>query len=90
MENEIKKGTRVLAFDHLLFKDDKTTPLSVTMKPGTVICRYGYISCLGHKYPDLVDIRFDHIRFPHLKGEARYISKGHFTKGVKILDEKKN
>ncbi len=85
---EILPGIRVLAFDNSLFKGDKITPLSITVKPGTVIKRYGIIkSSLGYRYEDLTDIRFDHIRFPHLKGEKMYISKGHFTEGLEIIKE---
>ena len=78
-------GARVLIFDHLLFKNDIDTPLSMTIKPATVIRRYEYTSPYFGLYPDLVDVRFDHIRVPHFKGEERYISKGHFTKEIDII-----
>ncbi len=74
-------GTRVLVFDPTIFKDDKSTPLSMTIKPATVTMRYGYISkALGYKYPDCVDVQFDHWKKGH-------ISHGHFTKGVEIIKE---
>lgn len=59
--DEILHGSRVLAFDPRLFVDDKSTPLSHTMRLATVICRYGrWITYSGDdgpcRYPDLVDI----------------------------------
>lgn len=80
-------GARIMVFDHLLFKDDVTTPLSVTVKPATVIRRYECTSPYFGFYPDCVDVKFDHIRFSHLKGDEKYISKGHFTRDVKIIRE---
>lgn len=86
---------RVLVFDHRLFIDDIKTPLSFTMRPATVTCRYGYKSIHDyseyddygrkyesiqtHIYPDLVDVVFDH--------RPEQISKGHFTTGVIALGE---
>lgn len=62
----IKPGTRVMVFDSLLYKDDIKTPLSVTMKPATVIRHYGlqkHVVCqdltLG-PYSSMVDVLFDH------------------------------
>lgn len=80
--NEIMPGTRVEIFDHLLFKNDKSTPLSFTRRPSTVVCRYGKRShpCLGTPtwvYPDLIDVVFDH--------SPDRISCGHFIEGAKIL-----
>lgn len=80
--NEIFPGTRVEVFDHSLFKDDVSTPLSFTRRPGIVVCRYGKRShpCLGTPgwvYPDLIDVLFDH--------RPNRISEGHFTEGAKIL-----
>lgn len=80
---EIMPGDRVMVFDPRLFVDDKSTPSSMTMKPATVVCRYGYKQPAvpfeeGAKdwiYPDLVDVEFDH----------RGLSKGHFTYGVKRI-----
>ena len=59
MSEQILPGTRVEVFDHLLFKDDQSTPISVTMKPATVVLRYGYIGHFGI-YVDVVDVIFDH------------------------------
>lgn len=56
----IMPGSRVLAFDFLLYRDDVSTPLSVTMRPATVVCRYGIRSRQFGIYPDLVDLIFDH------------------------------
>ena len=82
-QNAIMPGNRVLCFDPSLFKDDKTTPLSVTTKPGTVTRRYGKLNNQWNhgKYPDLCDIKFDH---------KENISKGHFTDGVKVICRKCN
>lgn len=68
----IMPGDRVLVFDSRLFKNDRDTPLSVTMKPATVIRRYGYRSPLfGWEYPDCCDVLFDH--------RPEQESRGHFT-----------
>ena len=71
--SEVKKwpmpGDRVLVFDSRLFVDDRKTPPSVTMKPATVLRRYGYRSEQFGVYDDLVDVDFDH------RGESR----AHFT-----------
>jgi hypothetical protein len=85
MSKEIMPGDRILVFEHLLFKDDIKTPLSMTMKPATVVCRYGYILHNvvldippgGWKYPDVVDIIFDH--------RPDKVSRGHFTDAVESL-----
>ena len=77
-------GTRVKVFDHLLFKDDKSTPLSHTVRPAIVIKWYGYVSLWMEReygreaaiYPDLVDVKFDH---------REQISHGHFSDGVENL-----
>lgn len=77
--NQIMPGTRVMVFDARLFKDDVSTPLTHTMRPATVLSRYGKIcSVLGYRYPDLVDVDFDH----------RGRSNEHFTDMVKIIDQK--
>ena len=79
----IMPGDRVRVFDSSLFEDDISTPLSMTVKPATVVCRYGAIShtmlTFGHpsKYPDLVDVQFDH--------RPEHISHGHFTTGIDLL-----
>lgn len=72
----IMPGARVLVFDHLLFKDDVSTPLSFTERPATVLCRYGYRSLFGFTYPDLLDVKFDH---------REQVSHGHFTKWCKEI-----
>ena len=53
-------GDRVLAFDNRLYRDDVSTPPSVTVRPATVLARYGTKSERFGRYPDLVDLRFDH------------------------------
>jgi hypothetical protein len=80
----IMPNSRVMVFDRTLYKDDKSTPLSVTVKPATVLCRYGRLksvypisqTVLG-PYPDLVDVKFDH--------RPEQISHGHFTDYVKEI-----
>jgi len=78
----IMPGDRVKVFDYSLFEDDIKTPLAVTFKPATVVCRYGKktdgISGNGPwLYPDLVDVQFDH--------RPERISHGHFTNGVEVV-----
>ena len=74
---EIMPGDRVSVFDPRLFVDDWSTPLSVTFRPATVVCRYGkkvfYQASMEKPwlYPDRPGV----------------ISKGHFTDGVKLLGE---
>ena len=70
-------GDRVLAFDHRLYRDDVSTPLSVTVRPATVVARYGKESERFGRYPDLVDLSFD-----HRPGRP---SRAHFTDGVRRL-----
>ena len=54
-------GTRVLVFDTQLYVDDKKTPLSITVKPTTVICWYGKRSKhFGWTDGNLIDVDFDH------------------------------
>lgn len=84
MDNDprgLMPGDRVLVFDYRIFKDDKTTPSSVTWKPATIIRRYGTrnyypVSDVTYTYPDLIDVDFDH------RGESR----GHFTRFARDLD----
>lgn len=58
-------GTRVIVFDTRLYRDDRRTPLSVTLQPATVLAWYGRLYRksgdldLG-PYPSLIDVRFDH------------------------------
>lgn len=74
-------GDKVKVFDYLLFKDDITTPLAVTMQPATVVMWYGKlchcIDCHTYhwKYSSLIDVIFDH--------DGRR-SNGHFTRAVEI------
>lgn len=85
-------GDRVLVFDSILFKDDVSTPLTYTVRPATIVRRYGSHGWWGFtktyiqenrpnyevwKYPDLVDVLFDH--------RPERVSHGHFTDGVKDL-----
>ena len=82
---ELWPGTRVMAFEPTLFKNDVDTPLSVTSSPATVVCWYGYVSEYMEKeygranalYPDLVDVIFDH--------DLSRISHGHFSDGVSLI-----
>jgi len=74
-------GTRVLAFDNRLFKNDITTPLSMTMREATVVKWYGqleeqYIDFTLGPYESLVDLIFD--------GETK-ICKSKFTDGLEVL-----
>jgi hypothetical protein len=78
---EIMPRSRVLAFASCSFVDDKGTPLSVTMRPATVVLRYGkpakFLPISGTilgPYSDLVDIRFDH--------DPSWVSRGHFIDRV--------
>jgi hypothetical protein len=70
----IQENSRVLVFDPRLYKDDIETPLSMTVKPATVVRRYG-MKEYGRTYPDLVDVIFDH--------RPEQVSTAHFTSGVK-------
>jgi len=74
MENyNFMPDDRVLVYDYK----------SNSMKPGTIVCRYGLIKTdfldgsLG-PYTDLCDIKFDH---------KKEISMAHFTSGIKLLNE---
>lgn len=80
MEKEILPGTKVSAFCPFSFRIPNTS--NNDFMPGTVVCRHGYRSSYNPDwiYPDVVDIRFDHI--PHL------VSHGHFTDGVKVIEYK--
>lgn len=69
-KTELFPGDKVLVFSHLLFKDDKSTPLSITLRPSTIIARYG----VSPEYPDMVDIVFD---------ETGEVSKKHFTWAIR-------
>ncbi len=91
MIEEFYPGARRMVFDSRLFVDDKKTPISTTMKPATVVCRYGKVASyyggniydgydiqLG-PYEDLVDVVFDH--------RPEKVSHGHFTSGTKPIQE---
>lgn len=76
-------GSRVKVFDPWLYRDDRSTPISETVKPATVVCRYGSKttdpeSGLTRHYPDLVDVLFDH--------RPERVSRGHFTSGVELIE----
>lgn len=79
MVNEVLPGTRVKVFDHRLFKDDQTTPLSETMQLATVVQRYGRRNALDPTFvfPDLIDVEFD-----YRPGE---ISRSHFTDYAEVI-----
>lgn len=75
-------GTRVKVFDHRRFRDDLTTPLSLTMRDGTVLAWYGrplkvYSEDLSlGPYESLIDVLFD--------GDASP-AHGHFTDFAELL-----
>lgn len=81
-------GTRVKVFDSRIYKDDISTPLSVTIKSATVVRWYGRLqqrfsdgSTLG-PYPSLIDVIFD--------GETTE-SKAHFANNTYVdIIEKEN
>lgn len=84
MKDELFPGDKVMVFDSRLYVDDVITPLSVTMKPATIVSRYGrlkehYKTCdyVSGPYPDLIDVVFDH--------RPGCISKGHFTGDKKAI-----
>lgn len=81
----ILPGTRVKVFDSRLYKDDKVTPLSMTMKEATVVKHYGQLAeyfnedlILG-PYESMVDVVFDH--------RPNEIDRGHFTWGIQLIEE---
>lgn len=65
-------GERCLAFNHRIYVDDKTTPISITMQPGTVVNR----RTEERSGRLLADVLFD--------SDPR-ISKGHFVDRLKSL-----
>lgn len=73
----IPPGTRVMAFDWRLYKNDRDTPLSTTVRPATVICHYGRMATsYGNElvlgpYPNCIDVEFDH--------NPGVVSVGHFV-----------
>ena len=70
-------GDRVIVFDPSLWAYDTPTNEEF-FKPATVICHYGYKSESYGNYPSLIDVRFDH--------DGR-LSTGHFTEGIKYINE---
>lgn len=68
-------GTRVIVFNARIYKDDKKTPLSMTMQKATVIKWYGQKTIYG-QYSNLIAVQFD--------GEAT-VSNGHFADHVEII-----
>lgn len=52
-------GTRLMMFDSRRYVDDRKTPLSVTIRPATVLRWYGYRSQLFGIYPSIIDVMFD-------------------------------
>jgi len=84
MKTELFPGDRVMVFDSRSYVDDVITPISMTMKPATIVSRYGklkehYKTCdyVSGPYPDLIDVIFDH--------RPNEVSKGHFTGEKKRL-----
>ncbi|MEK0337725.1 MAG: hypothetical protein QQN41_09870 [Nitrosopumilus sp.] len=75
MDNGFLPGDRVLVFDSSKYINDEKTPMSVTMCPATIVCRYGEINIHG-KYPDLCDVKFD---------DRELVSHGHFTNSIKKI-----
>lgn len=80
----ILPGTRIWMFDALLYKDDKITPLPMTVKKATVVKHYGLIAkryssdlTLG-PYGSLVDVIFDHRPFE--------THCGHFTYALYVIE----
>lgn len=87
----IMPGDRVRVFCSRLYVNDIVTPISMTMQPATVVCRYGkksiyHMNCVHEynvctpdvwNYPDLVDVIFD--MFPNM------VSRGHFTSSVECI-----
>jgi hypothetical protein len=89
----IMPGDKVLVFDSSIYINDIVTPLSVTLRPATVVCRYGektisHMNCVHYwdspicepdtwLYPDIVDVVFDH--------RPERVSHGHFTDSVEVI-----
>jgi hypothetical protein len=65
-------GARCLAFNYRIYVDDKTTPLSMTVQPGTIVGR----SVEASHGRLLASIKFD--------SDPR-VSHGHFVTGLKSL-----
>lgn len=89
----IMPGDRVRVFNSRVYKDDKSTPLSVTMQLATVLCRYGkkYI----HHFNQVIDDYGYTIGEPDVwiypdlvdvkfDNDER-ISHGHFTNQIEVV-----
>lgn len=63
---------RAMVFDPHLFVDDKSTPISYTIRPATIV-KYRYDS-FGRK---LADVIFDH--------RPEDVSHGHFVDGITYI-----
>jgi hypothetical protein len=69
-------GARVRVFDAKLFRNDRSTPLSMTMQRATVVRWYGQLEMRYSDgltfgpYDSLIDVVFDH--------DGR-LSRGHFA-----------
>jgi precorrin-4 methylase len=76
----IKEGSRVKVFDHRLYEDDRSTPLSVTMRVATIKKVYQEDAHTHYKYSTPVaDVVFDH--------RPDEISKGHFINVMEELEQ---
>lgn len=70
----LETGDRYRVFDHLLFKDDISTPLAITLRPCTIVKIYTCDQGRG-----LIDVIFDH--------RIKSISQAHFTAFIRIEDK---
>ena len=80
------EGRRARVWDHRLYRDDKRTPAKVCFRKATIVRHYGkkirVPDSVGSedgywKYPDLVDVVFDH--------RPNVVSHGHFTSGIRLV-----
>lgn len=79
VDGGLKVGDRVTVFDSSLWVYG-TLPAWKCNKLATIVRRYSATSeHSGYDYPDLIDVVFDH--------HPEKVSKGHFTDGVKKLEE---
>ena len=72
----IKVGSRVKVFDHRLYRDDISTPLSETMKEATIVKIYQEAGKLKFSRP-VADVIFDY--------RPDEISQGHFVHQIEVL-----
>lgn len=90
---EIFPGDRVKVFDARLFENDRDTPLSYTMQPATVVCRYGFKTVYrGDVVYDDAGRKFGEEQvwlYPDMVDVVfdrdGFESHGHFTTGVEAL-----